>query len=128
MYREHLRRQWRHMMEWLHNLPRNRNAMRRFGLMLLLLPLLWLTLTYAGLTPWAALNGVAPGSGTSRTQSPAMTAVLADFEGQTGARNAVAAIYLNYRMFDTLFETLLLAISVTGIVYFLEEKGHETNP
>lgn len=120
MYRERLRHQWRHMMEWLHNLPRNRNAMRRFGLMLLLLPLLWLTLTHADLLPGSdpKINPVT---------APAMTATMADFEAQTGARNAVAAIYLNYRLFDTLFETLLLAISVTGIVYFLEEKGRETN-
>ena len=122
MKRTHLHRQWRHMAEWLHNLPRNRNAMRRFGLMLLLLPLLWLTLVFADLTPEAT-----PASDPGRTHPPAMKSVLRDFEAQTGARNAVAAIYLNYRLFDTLFETLLLAISVTGIVYFLEEKGRETN-
>ncbi len=124
MYRERLRHQWRHMMEWLHNLPRNRNAMRRFGLMLLLLPLLWLTLTYANLLPGSDPKGAL---GSDPVPALAMTATMADFEAQTGARNAVAAIYLNYRLFDTLFETLLLAISVTGIVYFLEEKGRETN-
>jgi len=37
---------------------------------------------------------------------------------ETNAQNLVAAIYLNYRVFDTLFEALLLAISVTAIVYF----------
>jgi len=36
----------------------------------------------------------------------------------TNAPNLVAAIYLNYRVFDTMFEALLLAISVTAIVYF----------
>lgn len=45
---------------------------------------------------------------------------------ETHARNAVAAIYLNYRFFDTLFETLTLLISVIGVVYFsrhsLEDK------
>lgn len=32
--------------------------------------------------------------------------------------NAVAAIYLRYRLFDTLFETLLLAVSVSVVFYF----------
>ena len=36
----------------------------------------------------------------------------------TNAGNAVAAIYLNYRFFDTLFETLTLMISVIGVIYF----------
>jgi len=39
---------------------------------------------------------------------------------ETNAQNLVAAIYLNYRVFDTLFEALLLAISVTAIVYFAQ--------
>ncbi len=50
---------------------------------------------------------------------------LKNFISDTGAKNAVAAIYLNYRIFDTFFEALLLMISVTGIIYFLEEKGHD---
>lgn len=37
---------------------------------------------------------------------------------ETRVRNLVSAIYLNYRVFDTIFETLLLAISVTAVVYF----------
>lgn len=45
----------------------------------------------------------------------------------TNATNLVAAIYLNYRVFDTIFETLLLAISVTAVVYFAKpwEKNKE---
>lgn len=38
----------------------------------------------------------------------------------TGANNQVTAIYLVYRVFDTLFEALLLMMSVTAIHYFLE--------
>lgn len=41
----------------------------------------------------------------------------------TGAFNSVTAIYLNYRIFDTLFETLLLLISVIGIIYFSRHEG-----
>ncbi len=37
---------------------------------------------------------------------------------ETKVRNLVSAIYLNYRVFDTIFETILLAISVTAVVYF----------
>ncbi len=44
--------------------------------------------------------------------------VLQNFEEQTGARNAVAAIYLNYRVYDTLFEALLLLIAIVGIIHF----------
>ncbi len=44
--------------------------------------------------------------------------VLANFEAETGARNAVAAIYLTYRVYDTLFEALLLLIAIIGIMHF----------
>lgn len=42
----------------------------------------------------------------------------------TGAMNAVTGIYLNYRVYDTLFETLLLLVSVIGIIHF---SKHEDN-
>lgn len=44
--------------------------------------------------------------------------------------NAVTAIYLRYRIFDTLFETLLLAVAVSVVVYFASawEKGKDENP
>lgn len=44
--------------------------------------------------------------------------VLDNFQEQTGAENAVAAIYLNYRVYDTLFEALLLLIAIVGIIHF----------
>lgn len=88
---------------------------RQLTAVLVLLPLLWMVLAQAH--PETEDAPEAP--------RPAMEAVLSGFESQTGARNAVASVYLNYRLFDTLLETLLLAVSVTGIVYFLEEKGHE---
>lgn len=42
---------------------------------------------------------------------------------QTGGVNVVTAIYLNYRVFDTLFETLLLLISIIAIIYFSRHEG-----
>jgi multicomponent Na+:H+ antiporter subunit B len=41
----------------------------------------------------------------------------------TSAQNAVTAIYLNYRVFDTLFEALMLLISVIGIIHFSRHEG-----
>jgi len=46
-----------------------------------------------------------------------------NFYAQTGSLNAVSAIYLDYRVFDTLFETLLLLVSVIGIIYFSRHEG-----
>lgn len=46
--------------------------------------------------------------------------IVENFEADTGARNAVAAIYLNYRVYDTLFEALLLLIAVVGIMHFFK--------
>ncbi|WHH57698.1 hypothetical protein [Petroclostridium sp. X23] len=47
------------------------------------------------------------------------------FIRDTAAQNAVTAIYLNYRVFDTMFEALMLLISIIGIIYFSRhEEGH----
>jgi multisubunit Na+/H+ antiporter MnhB subunit len=43
----------------------------------------------------------------------------------TGAHNAVTAIYLNYRVYDTLFETLTLLVSVMAIIHFSRHGGGE---
>ncbi len=45
------------------------------------------------------------------------------FYENTGSLNAVTAIYLDYRVFDTLFETLTLLVSVIGIIYFSRHEG-----
>lgn len=45
-------------------------------------------------------------------------------------QNAVTAIYLRYRIFDTLFEALLLAMAVSAVVYFAsswEKVAEEQN-
>ncbi|BES65815.1 hypothetical protein SANA_22540 [Gottschalkiaceae bacterium SANA] len=36
---------------------------------------------------------------------------------ETGAKNLVSAIYLDYRLFDSLFEAGILLITVVGIVF-----------
>ncbi|MFZ5351361.1 MAG: hydrogen gas-evolving membrane-bound hydrogenase subunit E [Bacillota bacterium] len=36
---------------------------------------------------------------------------------ETGAKNIVAAIYLDYRLFDSLFEAGILLITVSGITF-----------
>lgn len=44
----------------------------------------------------------------------------------TGAENSVTGIYLDYRLFDTLFETMLLFVSVIAVYYFSRHRGeHE---
>jgi multicomponent Na+:H+ antiporter subunit B len=48
---------------------------------------------------------------------------------ETGALNLVTGIYLGYRAFDTLGETIVLLVSVTGAVFFLrsaEGRDEET--
>lgn len=37
---------------------------------------------------------------------------------ETEIPNIVTAIYLQYRLFDTLFEALLLSVAVSAVVYF----------
>ena len=39
---------------------------------------------------------------------------------ETGAINLVTAIYLEYRAFDTLGETIVLLLSISGVLFFLE--------
>ena len=40
----------------------------------------------------------------------------------TGATNLVSAIYLGYRAYDTLGETVVLLLAVSGIVYLVGAK------
>lgn len=42
---------------------------------------------------------------------------------ETGANNIVAGILLNYRMYDTVFEAMILLTSVMGMLHFLY-SGH----
>lgn len=49
-------------------------------------------------------------------EAPLMEFFTRDFLKETGADNAVAGIYLNYRVFDTLFEALMLMVSVMEVI------------
>jgi multicomponent Na+:H+ antiporter subunit B len=42
--------------------------------------------------------------------------VAKNHENDTSASNAVTAVYLNYRFFDTLFESLILLVSVLAVI------------
>ena len=50
---------------------------------------------------------------------------IENFTADTGAGNAVAAIYLNYRMYDTIFEALILVTSVVGMMHFFTIGGNK---
>lgn len=56
---------------------------------------------------------------------PLMEFFTANFTAQTGATNAVASIYLNYRVFDTLFEALMLMVSVMEVINVSWANRHE---
>lgn len=43
---------------------------------------------------------------------------LERFQGDIGGENAVTSIYLGYRVYDTLFEALMLLISVVAVAHF----------
>jgi len=42
-------------------------------------------------------------------------------EREPGATNLVTPIYLGYRAYDTLGETLVLLLAVSGVVFFVEK-------
>jgi len=43
----------------------------------------------------------------------------------TSAGNAVTAVYLNYRFFDTLFESLILLVSVLAVITLSWSAGSQ---
>jgi multicomponent Na+:H+ antiporter subunit B len=50
---------------------------------------------------------------------------LIHFNPDSGALNAVTSIYLNYRVFDTMLETLILLICVIAVIHFSWRKDHD---
>ena len=54
--------------------------------------------------------------------TPLFHLVMNNYAKDTLAENAVAAIYLNYRIFDTIFEALMLLVSVMGVIHFSRHK------
>jgi multisubunit Na+/H+ antiporter MnhB subunit len=57
-----------------------------------------------------------------------MEQCLASAQSDTGARNAVAAIYLDYRVFDTILEALLLLISIIAVLHFAQKEDTKHEP
>ncbi len=51
-------------------------------------------------------------------ESLIFNSVIDNYYIDTGAQNSVTSIYLNYRIFDTVFEALMLLVSVMGVVHF----------
>ena len=48
-----------------------------------------------------------------------------NFYGDTGSKNGVAAVLLNYRMYDTMFEALILLTAIIGMGQFLPRGRHD---
>jgi multisubunit Na+/H+ antiporter MnhB subunit len=48
--------------------------------------------------------------------------ILEQGTAETGSLNLVTAIYLGYRAYDTLGETVVLLLAVSGIVYLVGAK------
>ncbi|MFP4113787.1 MAG: hydrogen gas-evolving membrane-bound hydrogenase subunit E [Spirochaetota bacterium] len=63
-----------------------------------------------------ALSGPHPTETTVRAQ------IVANGVEETGAANLVTAIYLGYRAFDTLGETIVLLLAVSGVILLVEHK------
>jgi len=51
-------------------------------------------------------------------QSDAKDYILAHHVEETGALNSVTSIYLNYRLWDTLFEAMVLMLSALAVITF----------
>jgi len=59
---------------------------------------------------------------TERTANGIQAYYIAQFVQDIGGENAVTAIYLGYRVFDTLFEALILVISVVAVIHMSYTK------
>ncbi len=46
---------------------------------------------------------------------------------ETGSPNVVTAIYLNYRYYDTLFEALMLLISIIAVIFMSVHEEEEVD-
>ncbi len=63
--------------------------------------------------------------GSTATQTPELfSLVIENHLNDTAAQNSVTSVYLNYRIFDTIFEALMLLISVMGVIHF---SRHDNN-
>jgi multicomponent Na+:H+ antiporter subunit B len=47
---------------------------------------------------------------------------------ETGAANLVSAVYLGFRLYDTLFEILVFTVAVIGVRYYLSQRPSTARP
>ncbi|NBF40454.1 MAG: hypothetical protein GVY14_08560 [Spirochaetes bacterium] len=64
----------------------------------------------------------APGMETPGSDDSIRAHILEHGTAETGSLNLVTAIYLGYRAYDTLGETVVLLLAVSGIVYLVGAK------
>lgn len=59
-------------------------------------------------------------SGDHPTETPLRAYIVENGSRETGAANLVTSIYLGYRAFDTLGETIVLLLAVSGVLVMVE--------
>ena len=64
-------------------------------------------------------------SGDHPVATESREAIIERGQEDTGARNLVASVYLGYRAFDTFGETIVLLVSVSGVIYLLAKGGKQ---
>ena len=77
---------------------------------------LWVLTLFVILTLWMAEHRV--------ELEPSLFHYVAEhFEEDCGTTNAISAILLNYRMYDTMFEVLILLTAIIGMKQFLPARA-----
>lgn len=77
---------------------------------------LWVLALFVVLTHWMGEH--------KEALEPTLFQYVADnFEADCGTTNAISAILLNYRMYDTMFEVLILLTAIVGMKQFLPAPG-----
>lgn len=61
-------------------------------------------------------------AGDHPVETPIRAHIVENGVEETGAVNLVTAIYLGYRAFDTLGETIVLLLAVSGVLVFVERE------
>jgi multicomponent Na+:H+ antiporter subunit B len=62
-------------------------------------------------------------SGYDGEPGKALNSYLVARASETGAANLVSGIYLNYRLYDSLFELLVFSMAVLGVRFYLNARG-----
>lgn len=64
----------------------------------------------------------APAFSTADSGTPIRDHLLQNGVQETGAINLVTAVYLGYRLYDTLGEAIVLLLAVSAVLFFLESR------